>query len=106
MSKWITNRLPKKHEQTIDGEVWIYDAGEYVIRNIQDIAIGTPWCEIHPPDDYKPYYVGINFTTPDKDEVYKVIYYVYHDVHGVQANNLPTKEAAERVAAIYNEVML
>lgn len=53
MSKWITNRLPKGHEQTIEYEVWMYDAGEYVIRHVDNIKIGIPWCKIDPPQPYE-----------------------------------------------------
>lgn len=54
MSKWITDRLPEMHEQTSEGEVWVFDEHkEYVIRNYQDIVIGTPWCEIEPPETYE-----------------------------------------------------
>lgn len=104
MSKWITDRLPEMHEQTSEGEVWVFDEyKEYVIRNYQDIILGTPWCEIEPPEAYvapksDPKYFVM------KDMFYKGLWAVY-DGGKYVTGRMPTQEAAERFAALYNEVM-
>lgn len=102
MSEWITDRLPEMHEQTSEGEVWVFDEHkEYVIRNCEDIVLGTPWCEIEAPETYvapKPRYT----VAPN---AYRNGEWAVEYDKMLIADKIPTKEAAERIAAIYNEVM-
>lgn len=108
MSEWITDRLPEMHEQTSEGEVWVFDEyKEYVIRNYQDIVLGTPWCEIEPPKTYG----ASNRWQMEWDSRYHQ--WLVRDAEGhigaVLCSDSPSpekyREAAERVAAIYNEVV-
>ena len=106
MSEWITDRLPDVAECTNEGDVWVYleDVDEYVIRNQSQIDIGDPWREIDPPPSYvkpKRYYVDFAHDTWNVWRSKNPLQLVNTNV----ATHIPTREAAERIAAIYEEVM-
>lgn len=100
-SGWITDRLPNTSEITNEGDVWVYDvdADEYLIRNYEELVLGQPWREIDPPPSY---------VKPKRFEV-RILptgYAVYDITNGMhEAYTIPTRKAAERIAAIYDEVM-
>lgn len=104
---WITDRLPNVAECTNEGDVWVYleDADEYVIRNQSQIHIGDPWREIDPP----PLYV--------KAKRYEAVWIpelsCYTVLSGLGGRIIlfglydqeEHREAAERIAAVFEEVM-
>lgn len=99
MSEWITDRRPTAEDTDSSGSVWTTYNGEVVPWSYDGIAEGTPWMPIEKPEPYaktKRWKV-CNFITgfSVSDTVARL--YV--------ANNIPTREAAERIAAIYEEVM-
>ena len=100
--EWITDRPPTGAEITNEGDVWVYDidTDEYLIRNYTEIKEGQPWMEIPSPPSYvKPKrfavreaYVGGGFVVID-------------EVKFSTAIPVPTREAAKRILAIYEEVV-
>ena len=99
---WITDRPPKLEEATNEGDVWVYDIGadEYYIRNYEEVIEGQPWMEIPPPEPYvKPKRFQVSFGTFER---HCVIDRHYRDF---VAKRLPTREAANRILAIYEEVI-
>lgn len=100
MSKWIVDRKPE-HGEGWDGYVWKFEHDK--LRRIvrwNDVKKGQPWMPIEPPEPYmKP----------------KRFFRVTHSLEGkpivmeCETNTIwataPTREAAERIAAIYEEVM-
>lgn len=101
MSEWITDRLPTAEDADCYGSVWTAYNGEVVIRFYGRVDQGTPWIPLAPPEPYvapKPKcYVMISTVDPDK-------WVVFNGPRCV-ADRIPTREAAERIAAIYNEVV-
>lgn len=94
-SEWITDRTP----YTMDEHTVFNQFGEIV--SCMTIKQGEPWMPIKRPEPYvKPNRWDvvdsqkIGFAVYDGTKVMKVV-----------AINLPTREAAERIAAIYEEVM-
>lgn len=109
MSEWITDRRPTYHDAyygTSDhGIVWITDCGDVETALYQDVAFGTPWMPITAPEPYvKPKRFNV------KEQAYGIGpnrysaqgYAVFESVRLV-ASCIPTREAAERIAAIYEE---
>ena len=103
MSEWITHRRPTEDDATAycyEGLVWAYTKSGprlYTWDQVED----HPWQPINVPDPYaktKRWNVvnsqKIGFIVYDGTKVMKVV-----------AINLPTREAAERIAAIYEEMM-
>ena len=94
--------MPELKEATNEGDVWVYDveADEYLIRNYTEIKEGQPWMEIPPP----PSYVKLKrWTVREYFGRYFVV--ASNDYDTINGFGLPTREAAERIAAIYEEVM-
>lgn len=102
MSKWITDRAPTKYDtsRNLDFYVWTIRNNEVTMWSYDDIEYGEPWMPITLPDPYvKP----------------KRFFRVTHSLEGkpvvmeCETNTIwataPTREAAERIAAIYEEVM-
>jgi len=102
MSEWITDRLPDGSEITNEGDVWVYDidADEYYIRNCEELVLGQPWMEIPPPPTYvKPNRFEVR-------EAYGVDGFVVINAEKFStAIPVPTREAAEEIAAIYERVV-
>jgi hypothetical protein len=100
MSDWITDRPPKKADAD-RGLVWTMYNGKSVLWNYDQVAEGTPWMPITPPEPYvKPqryavveWYDSATWTVEDRVELCLV------------CRPLPTREAAESMAAIYEELM-
>lgn len=102
MSDWITDRLPTR-EDAPNGDVCIaHDDSITVIQRFDTIELGTPWKPIAKPDWYvmsKRYTVHIKEYGPTE-------WFVWDQLRKDSvAQALPTREAAERVAAVYNEVL-
>ena len=98
--KWITDRRPT----TLDSKghrVWVMDFGAVLMTDIENVEEGQPWMPITPPEPYvKP-------NRWDVKEYYETgNWYVVDRASGsVRSYAVPTREAAERIAAIYEEVM-
>lgn len=95
---WITDRLPTKVDVSIYGWVWIADRCFVGLSNYQSVREGTPWKPLQFPQPYvkpKRYTVDLGFNG----------WYVCDEI-GKQcvATHLRTHEAAERIAAIFEEV--
>jgi len=127
MSKWITDRLPTR-EDCASVEKTLYK--DLVWTMVLDCVVTSEWRYVNPGIAWQP----IVIERPEPYVAPKSNYYVQFrlvnelgkknrwvvccrentspindkticDIDGIQADNLPTYEAAERVAAIYNEVM-
>lgn len=106
MSKWIVDRKPE-HGEGWDGYVWKfeYDKLRRIVR-WNNVEYGEPWMPIEPPEPYvKPkrwevIWDGYNNCWKVRDWTF--------EFGGMLCNCLRTqehREAAERIAAIYEEVM-
>lgn len=102
MSEWITDRRPTKADADGYGLVWITEHGRVVPATYNGIAEGTAWMPIERPDPYvKPKQYGVRETYSGSGK-----FAVYDTKDGLTCSiYLPTREAAERIAAIYEEVM-
>jgi len=108
MSKWITDRAPTEDDAfyyyiLIWSRAW---QKPYLLT--VDEWNGMPWMPIPKPDPYVPFEseppskCSIWHEPRDFDKKYK--WHISCNAVRV-ADNIPTREAAERIAAIYNEVM-
>ena len=101
MSDWITDRRPTEKDADCTGFVWITTEYGVVLREPWKTVRDRPWMPITPPE---PYVKTNRWRVVDSQ---KIGFAVYDGtkVMKVVAINLPTREAAERIAAIYEEVM-
>lgn len=102
MSKWIVDRKPE-HFEGWDGYVWKFEHDK--LRRIvrwNNVEFGEPWMPIEPPEPYiKPKRWGVR-------EFGKTGQWYIVEVTSPEhawGFTIPTREAAERIAAIYEEVM-
>lgn len=102
MSEWITDRLPTRKDSYEDS-VWVMVMG-FVAKNYwYNVELGNAWqpIVIEKPEPYvapePKYRVSSEAGRPNQWSVLDGIICI--------AVGLPTREAAERIAAIYNEVM-
>jgi len=99
MSKWITDREPTAQDSDHMGQVWVTSDDGKVSRQWWTTVSKKPWMPIVQPEPYvkpKRWRVsnfGDEFTAYDRVQREHVTPF------------LPTREAAERIAAIYEEVM-
>ena len=106
MGEWITDRKPKKKDAYKES-VWLCRESGYVddVR-YGSVILGEPWMPISKPE---PYVKPKRFVVKRMMDIYSDIescgYCVYNNIGGVFAKYIPTREAAERIAAIYEEVM-
>ena len=107
MSKWITDRRPTFEDADDEKSVWTMCVGKVVTWGYGGIREGQPWMPTNRPKPYvKPKRWKI--TTPEDQSYVKGPHAVYFYVGGyvvMVAERIPTIEAAERIAAIYEEVM-
>lgn len=101
MSEWITDRRPTEYDANWCGRVWTTYNGKVGSCAYYGVAKGTPWMPITPPEPY---------VAPEPrfwvmQDIQGPVTWVVYDGSRRFADGLPTREAAERVAAIYNEVM-
>ena len=114
MSEWITDRLPTKEDADDYGYVWISDRGK-VVHTMWDCVTDEAWTHFTRPAPYakpkrwtpKPYvapmgkhYAMFYMGNTREDWSWRV-----YDGSEYVASKLSTQNAAERIAAIYNEVM-
>lgn len=99
-NEWITDRKPT----TLDSKghrVWVMNFGAVLMTDIDSVTEGQPWMPITPPEPYvKQKRYGVIWLH-DTNE-----YAVTDSKRGVyKSYSVPTREAAERIAAIYEEVL-
>lgn len=98
-NEWITDRLPTEEDANND---YVYDCrGKIVLLN--NICVGELWKPIPRCEPYvKPKRFMVTVV-----QGYQVNYSVWENDYdgGVLATRIPTRQAAERIAAIYEEVM-
>lgn len=113
-NEWITDRLPTyadarrinathMPDHELYGEVWVWQ-GQYRTLDWELVKPGTPWQPIATP---APYYKPKRWTVRYcKVYRYWAIEDAYHITYLGQLteNNDKHREAAERIAAIYEEV--
>ena len=101
-NKWITDRLPTEADADSYGYVWVtFGSGVVRIQDWRGVPEGMPWMPTSRP---QPYVKPKRYCVSEKGPNY---YTVWQDDYegGVIATRIPTREAAERIAAIYEEVM-
>ena len=102
MSKWITDRRPTLNDTKDLGFVWVTSMETNVVHiESYDRVYDRPWKPIDPPEPYNEPKKCLVFPHEDGSGFYKI----YVNGIGVCAYHLPTREAANRIAAIYEEVM-
>ena len=107
-NKWITDRLPTAEDalNTYDFVWHTNDNGHVVARFWGNVQLGEPWMRSQTPE---PYVKPVRYEVRHMQDVYPGIavsgYCVIRCFGGVDADKIPTREAAERIAAIYEEVM-
>lgn len=95
MSKWITDRRPTEADGSRD-QGWVFDERGYVV-DYSLIMEGEPW---KPIPKCEPYVKPKSWTVRKCN---LGDYDVHNDTGLRVAMNIPTREAAIRIAAIYQE---
>lgn len=104
MSEWITDRRPTEADSIGHCEqVYVMLDGVSTICHYLDVGPGDPWMHIVPPEPYVKPKRWWMIMTPDDHDWVKGPYAVYFYVGGLVADKIPTREAAERIGAIYEE---
>lgn len=106
MSEWITDRKPTEEDckdNVLNYHVWVMHNGKVEPCLYSNVVLGFPWhpIVIEKPEPYvapKPRYT----VAPN---AYRNGEWAVEYDKMLIADKIPTKEAAERIAAIYNEVM-
>lgn len=104
MSEWITDRPPTEEDADSEKCVWTMCAGKVVPWGYEGIREGWPWMRTNRPEPYV------------KPKRWKVAYDKWHkcwtvfDIRHMTPLKLNEdtdahREAAERIAAVYEEVM-
>ena len=105
-NEWITDRSPDAADADTHGCVWATYDGKVDQWNYDGIFEGTPWMPITPPE---PYVKPKRFEVEEDDNVYtvteKLRQVTWATVPVRDDNYQRAKEAAKRIAAIYEEVM-
>ena len=104
MSDWITDRLPTIHDVPPSCDVVFDSQGRVVFSGL--IAEGEAWKPITAPEPYvkpKRYVIRCygDFGLPGPAG----FWCVYDTVRNVSVSDFMPREAAERIAAAYEEVM-
>ena len=99
MSNWITDRRPTAEEAHDLGQVWVTTEHGIVLRQLWNQIGDRPWMPVARPEPYvkpKRYKVYNSITGSSVFDTFARLYV---------ASNIVNREAAERIAAIYEEVM-
>jgi|APGre2960657373_1045057.scaffolds.fasta_scaffold104362_2 hypothetical protein len=105
--EWITDRLPtvedtsKTYKSHVFGRVFVTRYNTVTTCLWSNVDIGEAWQPITVPEPYVKAKRCIVLLHNDGSGLYRVSIKGV----GVPAYNIPTREAAERIAAIYEEVM-
>jgi len=101
MSKWITDRLPTVEDAPLN-YVWTTINDRTGFSRWDSVKDGVPWMLMLGPD---PYEKPKQYVVQGFDGLEGVVYEVYSMGHkACVAGAIKTREAAERIAAIYEEV--
>lgn len=99
MSDWITDRRPTEEDAHDLGFVWVTTEHGIVLRQIWHQVRDRPWMPMTPPG---PYVKPKRWTFFGAGQMWTI----FDEKLGRCGDPiLPTREAAERIAAIYEEVM-
>ena len=98
MNDWITDRRPTEKDADC-GFVWITTAHGQVLREFWKTVRNNPWMPITPPE---PYVKSKRWTFFGAGQMWTIF---DEKLGRCGYPILPTREAAERIAAIYEEVM-
>jgi len=99
MSKWITDRRPTEEDADSIGSVWATYNGKVFLWDYQGVGEEMAWMPITPPE---PYVKPKRWTFFGAGQMWTI----FDEKLGRCGDPiLPTREAAERIAAIYEEVM-
>ena len=108
MSNWITDRRPTAEDAyyfedvayEYVGCVWVTTEHGHVLRQAWNDVGDRPWMPIAPPEPYvKPKRWEVDHSGGE-------LWGIFDQLMGRYAYPMiPTREAAERIAAIYEEVM-
>ena len=104
MSEWITDREAVETDGDYMGAVWVTNRqGEVYRVSYAHATIGAhvAWQPIVPPE---PYVKPKRWDVRELDG-YDTWYVIERESGDVRSYAVPTREAAERIAAIYEEVM-
>ena len=99
MSEWITDRPPTEEDEGTFGYLWVTTENGVALLQSWAHAGTQPWMPITPPEPYvkpKRYKVCSFITGLSVSDTVARLYV---------ANNIPTREAAEEIAAIYERTM-
>ena len=112
MSEWITDRPPTDEDADYEKCVWTMCVGKVVTWEYGGIREGQPWMRTNRPKPYvKPIPKCEPYVKPKRYRVKEIFqasgrFAVYDFEDGLTCSpSLPTIEAAERIVAIYEEVM-
>ena len=99
MNEWITDRKPEPADAPYE-KVWVMLKGRMYLTHYTNTILSDAWQPLITPE---PYVKPKRYVVFEHDrEVYGVMN--SHDGK-VTSKCIPTREAAERIAAIYDEVM-
>lgn len=104
-ANWITDRRPTEEDADEYGLVWITEHGTVTPAPYIMLNEFTPWMPIKRP---APYVKPKRYLVEMHGEEWGVKRYSeigQYELEAFHAMNIPTREAAERIAAIYEEVM-
>lgn len=108
MSKWITDKTPSQLFPGSSFMVWVTRASGRHLIEAAKVREGEPWC--HPPVP-EPYVKQKRFRVEYNEKIgyYVLITTDIPDYYGISLPYLSDKhahkEVAERIAAIYEELM-
>lgn len=112
MSEWITDRPPTEEDADDEKSVWTMCVGKVVTWGYEGIRKGQPWMPTNRPEPYvKPkrwtavWYASVG-SWALRDNVKGAYIPLFHSPEtGLVNNDDEHREAAERIAAIYEEMM-
>ena len=102
MSEWITDRLPMEEDAGPAGLVWATYDGKVDAYNYDGVFEGTPWMRMIVPE---PYVKPKRYKVVQLDNAEWAILRIADDKYVAHSIIWNAREAAERIAAIYEEVM-
>ncbi|CAB4141876.1 hypothetical protein UFOVP422_37 [uncultured Caudovirales phage] len=97
-NKWVTDRMPNLFKEGL----YVFNRDGFVVR-IEDIREGEPWRPIERPEPYKHNRMYKAASCGASWGVYRITKVANHTIQAVHAHSINTLEAAERIAAIYEE---
>lgn len=106
MSDWITDRRPTAEDAHDLGYVWVTTEHGNVLRQFWNQIGDRPWMPIARPEPYvKPKRWTVRFSRSVKNWVVDDRSEIRTILFGLDRDDDQHREAAERIAAIYEEVM-